>query len=72
MVEYMQSFLTLLWGMKDVFMGDANAHCFTVTANLNLSFLAQSRGITLLAEGRHIDGEHQFFFAEGRFKNDSG
>ena len=53
--------LDTVMGYEGCFMGDANAHCFTVTANLNLSFLAQSRGITLLAEGRHIDGEHQFF-----------
>ena len=60
------------------FAGDADAPRFTVTVNLIVSFLAQSRGKMLFEEARRIGGVcrigsgRRTFFAEGRIKDDTG
>ena len=64
--------LDTVMGYAGCFTGDANAQRYTVTLNLNVSFLAQSRGKIFFADGRRIGGGHRIFFAEGQVKDETG
>ena len=71
-------------GYGGCFTGDADAPRFTVTVDLNVGFLAQSRGKMLFDETRRICGVRRIgsvrricsgrrtFFAERQVKHDKG
>lgn len=54
--------LDTVMGNAGCFTGDANAQRCTLTLSLNVSFLSQSRGKILFAEGWRIGGERGIFY----------
>ena len=62
--------LDKVMGYAGCYTGDADTPGFTLTLNLNINFLAQSRGKMLFAEARHIGGGCRIFFAKGKVKDD--
>lgn len=64
--------LDTVMGYAGCYTGDVASPRFTVTLNLNVSFLAQSRGKLLLAEARRTGGGRRIFFAEGQVHDDAG
>ena len=64
--------LDTVMGYAGCYTGDVASPRFTITLNLNVSFLAQSRGKLLFAEARRTGGGRRIFFAEGQVHDDTG
>ena len=58
--------LDTVMGYAGCYTGDVASPRFTVTLNLNVSFLAQSRGKLLLAEARRTGGGVAYFSPKDR------
>lgn len=59
-------------GFAGCYTGDKDAPRLAMTLSLNVNYLGQARGGTLIAEGRRTGGGRKTFFADGKITDEHG
>ncbi len=64
--------LDTVMGYAGAYTGDPNNKQMVMTLSLNINYLSQARGDTLIGEGWRSGGGRKTFFAEGRVLDNTG